>query len=61
MAEYAEIVRGSYWARESSFDDVLGLAYLAGGELEKVPLIGADVIEFIGLVERARGLSERHE
>ncbi|HZG55244.1 YfbK domain-containing protein [Paenibacillus sp.] len=26
VAEYAEILRGSYWAKESSIDDVLALA-----------------------------------
>jgi len=57
VAEYAEILRGSYWARESSLEDVLYLARMAGGELGEDEIIGADVSEFISLVERAGGLA----
>ena len=59
VAEYAEILRDSYWAREGSLDDVLYLAQIAGGELGEDEVIGADVSEFIGLVERADRLASR--
>jgi Ca-activated chloride channel family protein len=57
VAEYAEILRHSYWAQEGSLADVLSLARMAGSELEKDGAIGADVREFIWLVERAEGLA----
>ena len=59
VAEYAEILRGSYWAKESSLDDVLALARLAGGELEEDRAIRADVDEFLWLVEQADRLASR--
>jgi len=54
VAEYAEVLRNSYWAKGSSLEDVAQEAhrvaeYLPGDE---------DVIEFVGLVERAASLSE---
>ena len=54
VAEYAEILRNSYWAKESSLEVVAQEArrvaeYLPGDE---------DVIEFIGLAERAASLSK---
>ena len=59
VAEYAEILRGSYWAQEGSLEDVLYLARLAGPELEEDEVIGADVDEFLWLVEQANRLSSR--
>jgi Ca-activated chloride channel family protein len=56
VAEYAELLRGSYWAREGSLDQVLALAQIAGTELNEDEAIGADVSEFIGLVARAERL-----
>jgi Ca-activated chloride channel family protein len=58
VAEYAEILRGSYWAQESSLEDVLALARMAGDELEEDQAIGADVSEFIDLVSQARRLAQ---
>jgi Ca-activated chloride channel family protein len=57
VAEYAEILRESYWAKESNLEDVLALAEMAGGELSEDEIIGADVSEFIWLVERAERLA----
>jgi Ca-activated chloride channel family protein len=53
VAEYAEILRNSYWAKESSLEVVVQEArrvaeYLPGDE---------DVTEFVGLAERAASLS----
>ena len=59
VAEYAEILRDSYWAREGSLEDVLWLARMAGDELEEDEVIGTDVSEFIWLVERAERLARR--
>jgi Ca-activated chloride channel family protein len=52
VAEYAEILRNSYWAKGSSLEDVAREAhrvaeYLPGDE---------DVAEFVGLVDRAASL-----
>jgi Ca-activated chloride channel family protein len=55
VAEYAEILRGSYWAQESSLEDVLALARRANAELDEP----SDVTEFIGLVSRAHQLTSR--
>ena len=54
VAEYAEVLRNSYWAKGSSLEDVAQEAhrvaeYLPGDE---------DVAEFVGLVDRAAGLSK---
>jgi Ca-activated chloride channel family protein len=54
VAEYAEILRNSYWAKGSSLEDVAMetrrvAEYLPGDE---------DVTEFVGLAERAASLSE---
>jgi Ca-activated chloride channel family protein len=59
VAEYAEILRDSYWAREGSLEDVLWLARMAGDELEEDEVIGTDVSDFIWLVERAERLARR--
>jgi Ca-activated chloride channel family protein len=55
VAEYAELLRGSYWAQESSYDDVLALAERAGEDLYE----DNDVAEFIRLVSRAGELARR--
>lgn len=55
VAEYAEILRGSYWAQESSLSDVLALAQMAGAGLAE----DLDVAEFIWLVSRANQLAEQ--
>ena len=52
VAEYAEILRQSYWAKESQMSDVLTLARRA---LEELPG-DKDVSEFVQLVERAASL-----
>jgi Ca-activated chloride channel family protein len=57
VAEYAEILRESYWARDGSLDDVLWLARLAGDEFQEDESIGSDVNEFIWLVDRANQMS----
>jgi len=54
VAEYAEILRDSYWARESSLADV---AWEARRIAEYLPH-DADVAEFVSLVERASDLYE---
>ncbi len=52
VAEYAEILRESYWAREGSLEAVLDLARQAAQELPDDP----DVSEFIQLVAQASDL-----
>jgi Ca-activated chloride channel homolog len=59
VAEYAEILRGSYWAQESSLEDVLALARAASAELGDDQAIGADVSDFIRLVEQASLLARQ--
>jgi len=54
VAEYAEILRESYWARESSLEDV---AWEARRIAENLPH-DADVAEFVSLAERASSLYE---
>jgi Ca-activated chloride channel family protein len=54
VAEYAEILRESYWARESSLEDV---AWEARRIAEYLPQ-DADVVEFASLVERASRIAE---
>jgi Ca-activated chloride channel family protein len=49
VAEYAEILRGSYWAEGSSLAGVLEEAQRVGGYLSEDP----DVSEFVELVKRA--------
>jgi Ca-activated chloride channel family protein len=65
VAEYAEILRGSYWAKESSLDNVLAVAQVAGASLalddsrERDSSLSNDVAEFIWLVTRAREMVEQ--
>jgi Ca-activated chloride channel family protein len=56
VAEYAEILRGSYWAKGGSLQDVLALARQASRELDdRTALEQAD--EFLGLVRQASRLA----
>jgi hypothetical protein len=65
VAEYAELLRGSYWAREGSLDAVLAVAQMAGAELslddrmERGTSLSDDVAEFIWLVSQARRIDEQ--
>lgn len=70
VAEYAELLRGSYWAKEGSLDEVLVVAQGAGADLaadgssaddrmERESSLSSDVAEFIWLVSQARRLNER--
>jgi Ca-activated chloride channel family protein len=54
VAEYAEILRDSYWARESSLEDVL----VRARRVAEVLPADADVGEFVALVARASDLGE---
>jgi Ca-activated chloride channel family protein len=54
VAEYAEILRESYWAQDSSLESVLALAQRAGTSLAD----DADVAEFVWLVLQANRLAE---
>ena len=58
VAEYAEILRGSYWAQESQLEDVLDLARSAASELDEYEDLEDDVREFIWLVSQANELVE---
>ncbi len=49
VAEYAEILRDSYWAQESSMENVLEEAYRLSDQLPR----DKDVSEFVDLVRRA--------
>jgi Ca-activated chloride channel family protein len=51
VAEFAEILRGSYWARDSRLADVLSVARSAAGGLHDEA-----VNEFVTLVEKAAAL-----
>jgi hypothetical protein len=65
VAEYAELLRGSYWAKEGSLDEVLAVAQRAGAELsrddrlERDSSLSEDVAEFIWLVSQARRMVEQ--
>jgi len=52
VAEFAEILRGSYWAKEGSLSDVLSVARSAARSLREDA-----AAEFISLVEKATRLS----
>ncbi len=55
VAEFAEMMRGSYWARGSSLTDVLSVARSAARDLPA----DATVAEFVSLVEKARDVDRR--
>jgi Ca-activated chloride channel homolog len=54
VAEYAEVLRKSYWAQDSSFGDVLVEARRIAERLPRDP----DVEEFLGLVRKANRLDD---
>jgi Ca-activated chloride channel family protein len=54
-AEFAEILRHSYWAKDSSIEDLLPIARGLERELRNDPAVG----EFADMVDRAAGLSDR--
>jgi Ca-activated chloride channel family protein len=54
VAEFAEILRGSYWAKESRLSDVLSVAQTAARNLRDDTTAG-----FVSLVQKAAALSER--
>jgi Ca-activated chloride channel family protein len=54
VAEYAEILRNSYWARGSSLEDVLWEARRVAEYLPR----DAEVAEFVSLVERANSIGQ---
>jgi Ca-activated chloride channel family protein len=54
VAEYAEILRNSYWAKGSSLDNVAQEIHRVAEYLPR----DEDVAEFVGLVDRAADLSE---
>jgi Ca-activated chloride channel family protein len=49
VAEYAEILKGSYWAEESSLEDV----YSVAARLKDYLYIDDEMEEFIDLIEKA--------
>jgi Ca-activated chloride channel family protein len=56
VAEYAEILRESYWAQEGSLDVVLVVAQFAGGALAADEALEKEVAEFVWLVAKAKEL-----
>ena len=52
-AEFSEILRESYWARDGSLDDLRQVADAVYGQTH-----GDDVLEFIGLISDAKRLKE---
>jgi hypothetical protein len=52
VAEFAEILRGSYWARGGKLGDVLTLAQQCRTDFDG----RKDVGELVSLIERAKGL-----
>jgi Ca-activated chloride channel family protein len=57
VAEYAEVLRHSYWAKDSSLEDVLVQARRVAAYFPE----DEDVIEFLQLVEKAVMLSDKDE
>jgi hypothetical protein len=55
VAEYAEILRGSYWAEGSSLATVLEEAE----RVSRLLLDNPDVVEFVDLVRRASTIADR--
>ncbi len=55
VAEYAEILRESYWAQGGNLEDVLTMAERVRGLLAE----DSDVAEFVGLVKQARLIGSR--
>jgi len=57
VAQFAEILRESYWAKGSSLGPVLERAQSLGKELKA----DADVIELVDLISKAKGLMEEKD
>jgi Ca-activated chloride channel family protein len=57
VAEYAEVLRHSYWAKDSSLEDVLVQARRVAAYFPE----DEDVVEFLQLVEKAVMLSDKDE
>jgi Ca-activated chloride channel family protein len=57
VTEYAEVLRHSYWAKDSSLDDVLAQAHCVAEYFPE----DEDVAEFVQLVERATTLSDKED
>jgi Ca-activated chloride channel family protein len=57
VAEYAEILRESYWAQEGNLDAVLAVAQFAGGALAADEALEKEVAEFVWLVAKAKNLA----
>ena len=57
VAEFAEILRGSYWAKESKLDALVPMADRLAGELQE----DAAVIEFRQLLRRAAAIVAREQ
>ena len=55
VAEYAEVLRGSYWAQDSSLEEVRSQAQRVGTLLPDDP----DVAEFVDLVMRAESIAAK--
>ena len=55
VAEYAEILRESYWAQDGSLEDVLTMAERVQGLLAE----DSEIAEFVGLVAQARLIESR--
>ena len=55
VAEYAEILRESYWAQDGSLEDVVTMAEGVGMLLSE----DSDVTEFVGLVAQSKGIESR--
>jgi Ca-activated chloride channel family protein len=56
VAETAEVLRGSYWAKDSDLDDVLNTARHAVGDLRSSD---TEMVEFLNLLALARDLQNR--
>ena len=55
VAEYAEILRESYWAQDGSLEQVVAEARRVQGLLPRAP----DVAEFVGLTQRALSIQDQ--
>ena len=55
VAEYAEILRESYWAQDGSLEGVLAEAI----RVQRLLTDDEDVAEFASLVSRAEGIQSR--
>ena len=58
VAEYAELLRESYWAQEGSFGELLTFAHRVESLYANDAEATEDVAEFVGLVEMAAELAE---